>query len=121
MKTLIISLLTLASTFSFSASREIVIKTEKIGEAVHWMPAKIEVTPGETIKLVAKHDLEGGFDFHGLNIPVLKIQKKVDRHKPLTMDVTIPKTLKPGDYEITCHFHPKHVGATLNVAVTAAK
>ncbi len=121
MKNLLLTILALSSTLVFSSSREIQLHTEKVGDVMHWMPAKIEVTPGETVRIVAKHDLEGGFDFHGLNIPVLKVQAKVDRHKPFTQEVTIPKTLKPGDYEITCHFHPAHAGAILNVVVTAPK
>ena len=117
MKNLLLSLLAFTTISGFSATREIELHTEKVGDVVHWMPGKIEVSPGETVKITAKHDLEGGFDFHGLNIPVLKVQQKVDRHKPMTVEVTVPKTLKPGDYEITCHFHPKHAGALLNVVV----
>lgn len=95
--------------------KEIQIKTEKVGEAVHWMPEKIEVTQGEKVRFVAKHDLEGGFDFHGFFIPVLKISQQVNRGKPLTLEVTIPADLKPGEYPIGCQFHPKHVAATLVV------
>lgn len=118
MKNILFILLALVSTLTFAADpREIVIHTEKVGEVVHWMPEKIEVAPGETVKITAKHDLEGGFDFHGLNIPVLKIQEKIDRHKPFSKVVVVPKTIKPGDYEISCHFHPKHAGAILNIVV----
>jgi len=99
----------------FAADREVVIETRKIGDAVHWVPEKVEVKQGEQIKFVIKHDLEGGFDFHGFFIPQLKIQKQVNRHRAEEISVKIPESLKPGDYPIGCHFHPKHVAATLVV------
>lgn len=101
--------------FANKDGREIVLQTQKINDAVHWMPEKIEVSPGEKIKFVAKHDLDGGFDFHGFFIPVLKISEQVNRHEPKTVEVTIPKSLKAGEYPIGCQFHPKHVRATLIV------
>jgi len=107
--------LSLLSTFALATVREIEIRTEKIGEAIHWAPAKVPVKTGEKVKFLVKHDVEGGFDFHGFFIPVLKIAKQVDRHKPLEMEVQIPKDLKPGQYDIGCQFHPKHVAAKLVV------
>lgn len=115
---LIIALFTMVSLSAWSAApapREISLKTAKVGEAVHWQPEKIEVKAGEKVKLIATHDLEGGFDFHGLFIPELKVSETVNRHKPTSVEVTVPKTLKPGEYKIGCQFHPKHVGATLVV------
>ncbi len=109
------------STLAFSglafatAVREIEIHTEKVGEAVHWMPEKVEVAPGESVKFVVKHDLEGGFDFHGFTLKNTKIAKQVNRHKPETITWTVPTNLKAGEYPITCQFHPKHVPATLVV------
>lgn len=103
------------SLFANQPEREIVLKTEKINEAVHWMPEKVEVTAGETVKFVAKHELQGGFDFHGFSIPVLNVAEQVERNKPKTVEVKIPSTLKPGEYPIGCQFHPKHVGALLIV------
>lgn len=97
------------------APREIRLKTEKKGDVVHWMPEKIEVTQGETVKFLANHDLEGGFDFHGLFIPELKISETVTRHKQTTVEKTIPNDLKPGEYKVGCQFHPKHVPTTLVV------
>ena len=99
--------------------REIVVETKKIGEKVHWSPERIEVTAGEKIKIVAKHDLEGGFDYHGLFIPEIKVSEKVDRHKPVTKEVQIPKEMKAGEYKVGCQFHPAHVPAVL--VVKAAK
>ncbi len=120
MKFVIFSLALLLTCVALRAeTREIVIETKKIGEKVHWSPEKIEVLPGEKIKIVAKHDLEGGFDFHGLFIPEIKVAEKVDRHKPMTKEVTIPKDMKPGEYKVGCHFHSAHVPATL--VVKAAK
>jgi len=95
--------------------REITLETKKVGEVVHWWPEKVVVHPGETIRILAKHDLEGGFEFHGLLIPALKITEKVDRHKPFTMTVKVPADLKVGEYKVGCQFHPGHVAATLVV------
>ncbi len=107
--------------FAASARKEITLQTQKINEAVHWTPEKVEVAPGEKIKFIVKHDLEGGFDFHGFFIPVLKVSEQVNRHEPKIVEVTIPKSLKEGDYPIGCQFHPKHVQATLVVKKAAPK
>jgi plastocyanin len=107
------------SLFAASAAREITLETKKINEAVHWTPEKIEVVPGEKIKFTVKHDLEGGFDFHGFFIPVLNVSEQVNRHQPKVVEVTIPNSLKPGEYPIGCQFHPKHVKATLVVKEAA--
>ena len=96
-------------------AREVEIYAEKVGDAVHWMPEKIEVVPGETVLFVINHKLEGGFDFHGIAIDQLQIKDKVFRHKPLKIERRIPLTLTPGEYPIGCQFHPKHVPATLIV------
>lgn len=117
MKTIMLLCLVTAGV-AYSAddkAHEITIETKKIGDAVHWQPEKIEVCPGEKLKLTVRHDLEGGFDFHGLFIPALKIQEKVDRKKPVTIEKTVPSDLKPGEYKVGCHFHEKHVPATLVV------
>lgn len=109
--------LLLVTSFASAAdsAREIKIKTDKKGEIVHWMPEKIEVTAGEKVKLVATHELEGGFDFHGLFIPELKISETVNRNKVTTVEKTIPADMKPGEYKVGCQFHPKHAPATLVV------
>lgn len=112
MKLLILSLVFAASALQ---ARTITIETKKIGDKVHWDPSKIEVVQGEKVTLEAKHELEGGFDFHGLFIPELKITEKVDRNKTLKKDVTIPADMKPGEYKVGCHIHPAHVPATLVV------
>lgn len=105
----------LMGVVGIAAEREIVIQTQKIGDAVHWVPQRVEVKQGETVKFVVKHDLEGGFDFHGFFIPQLKIQKQVNRHKAEEITLKVPQNLKMGEYPIGCHFHPKHVAATLVV------
>lgn len=117
MKLVIASLALLFTCIALRAdgAREIVVETKKINDKVHWVPEKIEVVQGEKIKLVAKHDLEGGFDFHGLFIPEIKVSEKVDRHKPMTKEVQIPKEIKPGEYKVGCHFHSAHVPAVLVV------
>jgi hypothetical protein len=107
------------SLFAAAGVREITLETKKINEAVHWTPEKIEVTAGEKIKFTVKHDLEGGFDFHGFFIPVLNVTEQVNRHQPKIVEVTIPSSLKPGEYPIGCQFHPKHVRATLVVKEAA--
>ncbi len=101
--------------FANESPREIVLETQKINDAVHWMPETIEVTRGEKIKFIVKHELQGGFDFHGFFIPVLKISEQVNRNEPKTVEVAIPKDLKTGKHPIGCQFHPKHVQATLVV------
>ena len=113
--TLLITLNSFVSLLSSAAdaARVIELKTEKKGEVMHWMPEQIEVKAGEKIKIVAKHDLEGGFDFHGLSLPELKISESVQRHVPLTIERTI--SLKPDKYKIGCQFHPKHEPVTLIV------
>ena len=104
------------SFFSFSAfgaPRVIELKTEMVNGAVHWMPEKVEVKQGEKVTFLVKHEVTGGFNLHGFSIPALKIAKQVDRSKPL--EVTAEITVAPGDYDIGCQFHPKHVGAKLHV------
>lgn len=109
----------LLSMASLGAVREVTIKSEKKDDGVHWMPEKVEVTAGEEVKFLIKHDLEGGFDFHGFFIPQLKIQKEVHRHKAEEITVKIPKDLKPGEYTIGCHLHPTHKPAILEVKAAA--
>jgi plastocyanin len=99
--------------FADGKAREINVKTEKVGEAVHWMPEKIEVKPGEKIHFKIEHKLDGGFNFHGFSINALKIVQTVNRNTPTEVDVTIPADMKPGEYDITCQYHPKHVSAKL--------
>lgn len=101
--------------FATAKPREVTLETKKIKEAVHWTPEKVEVSSGETVKFVVKHELEGGFDFHGFFIPALNIAEQVERNKPKTIEVKIPGSLKPGEYPIGCQFHPKHVAAVLIV------
>ncbi|MBI1860132.1 MAG: cupredoxin domain-containing protein [Deltaproteobacteria bacterium] len=113
-------IVTFAAFAAKTEPRVVELKTEKVGEVIHWMPEKVEVTQGEKVRFRATHELEGGFDFHGLNIPVLKIAGQVNRNTPFEpAPVTIPKSLKPGEYPIGCQFHPKHAAATLVVKVKA--
>jgi plastocyanin len=101
--------------------REIEVRAEKAGDVDHskeegrWMPEKVEVVQGETVLFVFRHELEGRFDFHGLEIIPLQIKLRVYRHKPLKVEKQIPLTLKPGEYDIECRFHPRHVPAKLIV------
>lgn len=119
MKNLLLSALVLSSVTFAAASRVIKMETQKIDGAVHWVPEKVEVKPGEKVTFALDHKLEGGFDFHGFFIPELKVAKQVDRNpgdkKPTEIEVSIPKSMKPGEYKIGCHFHPAHVAATLVV------
>jgi len=39
----------------------------------------------------------------------------VYRHQPLKVEKQIPLTLKAGEYDIECRFHPRHVPAKLIV------
>jgi plastocyanin len=101
-------------------SREIEIRAEQVGEAFYWRPDTIEVVQGETVVFVISHDLEGSFDFHGIDIEPLGIKGRVYRHKPLKIEKQIPLTLKPGEYEIWCQYHPKHVPSKLIVKEKAS-
>lgn len=114
------SILGLALTFSpafgddATGHREIEITVQKVNEETHWMPEKIEAKPGEKVKLIVKHELPGGFDFHGLENKQLKLDAKIDRNQPQTFDVTMPK--KAGEYKLACKFHfPKHKPAIVVV------
>ncbi len=104
-----------ASSWASTEQRRVIeFRVEKINEATHWVPEKVTVKPGENITIKAQYNLTGGFDFHGFSIPELKIDKKVDRNKTLTLDVTIPsKDVK--ELSVNCQFHPKHVGAKIKV------
>jgi len=95
--------------------RVIEFHTEKIGDVVHWMPEKVSVNPGEKVKFVLKHELTGGFDFHGFTIRELDIVKQVDRNKTLEFEKEIPAALKAGEYKVSCQFHPKHMAAAMLV------
>ena len=101
--------------------REIKIHAEKIGDATHWEPETITAKPGEHLKFVVTHDLVGGFDFHGFTIKELNISKQVNRGTPLVVEATIPADAKTSEYKIVCQFHPKHVGANLEVKEGAEK
>ena len=103
------------TSFGADTARVIQMETKKIDGAVHWFPEKVEVKPGEKVKFVVQHNLDGGFDFHGFFIPELKITKQVDRKKVTEVETTVPKDMKEGEYKIGCHFHPAHVAATLVV------
>jgi len=122
-KLISLSFLICAMSLAATAPREITIQTEKKEDGIHWSPDTVEVSPGETVTIVAKHEVPGGFDFHGLFIPELKISEKVDRttptSKPVSITRTIPKNMKPGKYKIGCQFHEKHVAATLVVKEAA--
>jgi plastocyanin len=104
-----------APALAVSSARTIEIKTQKIGDAVHWMPEAVDAKAGETIRFVVKHELEGGFDFHGFSIPELKISKRVDRKKTLEFEVKIPAEMKEGSYKIGCQFHPAHKWSELKI------
>jgi plastocyanin len=122
MKQALLGVLILAmGSYSFGDAREIVLKVAKGTDGkTHWMPEKIEVTQGETVKFIARYDPpKGAYEFHGFSIPVLKIQEEVyltdDKHKPVEVTKTIPMDLKPGEYKVTCHLHAAHLPAILVV------
>jgi len=96
-------------------ARIIEIKTEVINGAVHWVPESISVKPGEQVQFEVKHEIEGGFDFHGFSIKELGIQEQINRKITRKINVTVPATLKEGTYAVSCHFHPAHKPAKLDV------
>lgn len=101
-------------------SREVEIRAEQVGAVIYWMPETVEVVQGETVVFVFSHELEGGFNFHGIDIEPLGIKVRVNRHKTLKVEKQIPLTLKPGEYEIWCQYHPKHVPTKLIVKEKAS-
>src|SRR5262249_15802262 len=101
-------------------SREIEIRAKQVGEVVYWVPETVEVVQGETVVFVFRNELEGSFDFHGVAIDPLEIKARLYRHKILKVEKQIPLTLKPGEYEIWCQYHPKHVPAKLIVKEKAS-
>lgn len=107
-----LALFWISADLQAKAAREIEFRVEKIGEVTHWMPESVSVVPGETLKITARYDLKGGFDFHGFAIPKLKVAKKVERNKPEVFEVTIPEG-STTDLDVTCQFHAPHRGAKL--------
>jgi hypothetical protein len=97
-----------------SKLEKIEIHTESINGAVHWMPAEIKVSAGKEYLLVAKHELTGGFDFHGLMLKDFGVQAQVNRNKEYSTVISIPAE-KKGSFVIGCQFHPKHQAAKLIV------
>lgn len=118
MRFLIALSLLISCSVGFSKLVEVTLKVEKVGEVIHWAPDTIEVSPDDKLIIHAEHNLtkeEGAADFHGLFIPQLKISEKVERNKPVTVTRSIPKSLKVGEYNVGCQFHPKHAPAKLIV------
>jgi hypothetical protein len=110
--------------FSLHASeKKAPAKTEKSAESVsslefrvelvdgkkHWLPADMTSTAGKH-KLVLKNTLA---EPHGFAIDgVLKEAIVVPANQSVTVDVEFPKS---GNYAVTCHMHPAHVGASIQV------
>jgi len=119
MKITLVTVMVMLAMQSFG--RKLVLTAEKGSDGkTHWMPEKIEVTQGEAVTIVAKYDVKGAYDFHGLSIPVLKIQKEVYLGKPVEVSTVVPKDLKEGEYKVACHVHDTHVPATLVVKAKTA-
>jgi hypothetical protein len=97
-----------------SKLERIELHTEMIDGATHWAPQTITIKAGKEYMLVAKHDLPGGFDFHGLQLKEFGVSTQVNRGKEFTQVIDVPAD-KKGTYTIGCQFHPKHVAAKLIV------
>ena len=72
-----------------------------------WIPRSTDVVPGKyTFELVNNLAAPHGFEIKGLVKPVV-----VPAHgkKQVTVD------MKKGNYKISCHMHPAHVGAEIIV------
>ncbi|MEZ4815724.1 MAG: hypothetical protein R3A80_11035 [Bdellovibrionota bacterium] len=95
-----------------AALERIEFHTESVNGALHWMPESITVKAGQKYLLVAKHELEGGFDFHGLQIKDLGIQAQVNRNVEFSQEVEIPADQKE-PIVVGCQFHPKHQSAQI--------
>jgi hypothetical protein len=116
------STLFFCSVFSPSAyaakkivEREVTFQTESIDGKTHWSPESISVAPGEKLKLVFKHELKGGPEFHGITITPFHIVDKVDRNKTKKISVTVPADITETTIEVSCQFHPAHVPAVIKV------
>ncbi len=90
------------------------VHTELIDGATHWAPKTITVKAGKKYLVVAKHEIEGGFDFHGLQIQEFGVLAQVNRNKEFTQEIDIPAD-KKGSFTIGCQFHPAHKSAQLIV------
>jgi plastocyanin len=95
--------------------KEYTLRVESKNGKTIWAPEKIEVFQGEKFVLKMEHKMEGGFAFHGVEIGDLKLRFQVNRNQPMQTEVKIPVDMKPGTYEIKCHFHPAHQSAQLVV------
>ena len=93
--------------------RVVSLHVEKLADGTHWMPKEIEVKQGEEIIFELTDKLEG-MPLHGFTIEKLGIKEMVELNK--TKKLPAKKIdLAPGNYDITCQFHPAHVKATLVV------
>jgi plastocyanin len=93
---------------------KIEIYTETIDGTTYWVPAEITVKAGQKYLLVAKHEVEGGFAFHGLSLREFGVLTQVNRNQELKTVIEIPAN-KAGTYNIGCQFHPAHKPAKLIV------
>lgn len=95
------------------APRIIQLHVEKLADGTHWMPKEVEVKKGETVVFELTDKLEG-MPLHGFTIEKLGISDMVELNK--TKKLPAKKIdLEPGNYDITCQFHPTHKQATLVV------
>ena len=104
-----------------TAGRKVEFSVVSTPAGTAWLPAEVEVYAGETITFVVKHDLASGPEFHGFKISELNIEKQVNRGKPLSFDVVIGPDLGGKKLMVGCQFHPKHIGAELDVEKKAEK
>ena len=111
-KALLISVALLFTNAGFAAKKPkskpttiVFTNIEHDGKKV-WIPRATEVVPGNfTFELVNTLAAPHGFEIKGLVKPVV-----VPAHgkKKVTVD------LKKGDYQVSCHMHPAHVGAKIS-------
>ena len=73
-----------------------------------WLPVSTQIVPGKYL-LQLKNTLSAphGFEIKGLTAKAIVV--------PANGSKSVEVDAKKGDYKITCHMHPAHVGATLVV------
>ena len=91
------------------AGTNLEFRAELVDGKKHWLPAEMTSAAGKH-KLVLKNTLP---EPHGFAIEgVLKEAVVVPANQSITVEVDFPKN---GNYAVTCHLHPAHVGASIQV------
>ena len=88
-----------------------VVNIEYEGTKV-WTPGTIVVKKGTKVTIKLINNVKSEPSQHGFAIAGYNIAKVVNRGEPESVEFTADK---PGNFPITCHLHPAHVGGELVV------